>query len=148
MDRGLDSGPIVAQGRLELADGMRESELELHAAVLGAELLVGAIRDLAGGRARPVTQDEALATTYPLPAADDFTITPDRPARWAFNFVRGTAGRGIPHRLVVGDRQWLVRAARGYDPDATLGAPYGEDGATVRVQCAPGILTVTASALA
>ena len=89
-----------------------------------------------------MAQDEALATTYPLPTTDDFIITPDRPARWAFNFLRGTAGRGIPHRLVVGDRQWLVRAAQSYDPDAALGVPCSQEGATVRVQCSPGVLTV------
>jgi methionyl-tRNA formyltransferase len=142
MDTGLDSGPIVAQGRFDLSDGMRESELELRAAALGAELLVGAIRDHARGIARPMPQEAALATTYPLPAMADFVITPDRPARWAFNFLRGTAGRGVPHRLVVGDRQWLVRAAQGYDPDANLGAAVSTEGATLRVQCTPGVLAV------
>lgn len=143
MDRGLDSGPIVLQERFPLADGTTSQELELRAASLGATLLTRAAQAVLDGTARPQPQDDADATTYPAPTEADYLITPDRPARWAFNFLRGTAGQGYPHRLVVGDRTWLVRAARGYDPDATLPAPYVESGDQLQVNCSPGVLNVT-----
>jgi methionyl-tRNA formyltransferase len=143
MDRGLDSGPIVLQERFPLADGTTAQELELRAASVGAGVLVRATRALLDGTAQPRPQDEVAATAYPAPTEADYSITPDRPARWAFNFLRGTAGLGYPHRLVVGERTWLVRAARGYDPDGILSAPYIEDGDEVRVRCAPGVLAVT-----
>jgi methionyl-tRNA formyltransferase len=143
MDRGLDSGPILLQERFALADGTTGPELELRAASVGAGLLARAVRTALDGEAEPRTQEEADATAYPMPTEADFVVTPDRPARWAFNFLRGTAGRGYPHRLVVGERAWLVRAARGYDPEGTLPAPFVESGGEVRVRCAPGVLTVT-----
>jgi methionyl-tRNA formyltransferase len=142
MDGGLDSGPIVAQEGFELADGTTGDELELRCAALGGEVLVAAARGLADGTLRPRPQDEARATTYPWPCADDFVITPDRPARWAFNFIRGTAGWGYPHRLVTPAGSLTVRAALAYDPAARLGAPLVREGDEVRVQCAPGVLTV------
>lgn len=142
MDRGLDSGPIVAQGRVALTDGMSASELELHAAALGAELLITAIGALATGTADIVPQDEATATTYPLPAASDFLIQPDQPARWVFNCLRGLTGQGPPATLVIGVRRWSVRAALSYDPAGTLPQPYLEDDATLRVRCATGVVTV------
>jgi methionyl-tRNA formyltransferase len=143
MDRGLDSGPIVLQERFALPDGTTGPELELRAASLGAGLLARAVGAILAGEADPRPQDDADATTYPMPVEDDFVVTPDRPARWAFNFLRGTAGRGFAHRLVIGDDSWLVRAARGYDPAATLPTPYVESGDELRVRCAPGVLAVT-----
>lgn len=142
MDRGLDSGPIVAQGRVPLSDGMSANELELHSAALGRELLVAAIGALVAGTAEIVPQDEAVATTYPLPTASDFLIQPDQPARWVFNCLRGLTGQGPPATLVIGARRWPVRAALSYDPAGTLSQPYLEDGATLRVRCATGVLTV------
>jgi methionyl-tRNA formyltransferase len=143
MDRGLDSGPIVLQERFPLTDGTTAQELELRAASLGATLLARAVQAILDGTARPQPQDHADATTYPSPTETDFVVTPDRPARWAFNFLRGTAGQGYPHRLVVSDRTWLVRAARGYDPDATLPEPFIETGDELHVRCSPGALFVT-----
>lgn len=142
MDAGLDSGPIVAQAGFDLSDGMTTAELELRCAARGAELLVAAARDLAAGTAIPAPQDEARATAYSWPAASDFAVTPDRPARWAFNFIRGTAGWDHPHLLALDSARVVVRAARGYDPDARLNAPFVRDRDALRVQCSPGVLTV------
>ncbi len=148
MDGGLDSGPIVAQEGFELSDGLTASELELRCAALGGELLVEAVRGLAGGMVAPVPQDEARASVYGFPTPGDFVVTPDRPARWAFNFIRGTAGWGRPHVLDLGgdrgDRgaRAAVAAARAYDPGAILGAPFLREGDELRAQCSPGVLTV------
>ncbi len=154
MARELDAGPIVTQGRLELSDGMRESELELRVAALGAELLVRAIRALADGTARPLPQDERQATAYPLPGPADFVVTPERSARWAFNFLRGIAGRGRPLRVVVAGRAWRVRAALGYEPTRRLAVPFVEEsagdgaggGSTLLVRCEPGVLRLSGDA--
>ena len=147
MDGGLDSGPIVAQESMSLNDGMRGDELALQLAARGAALLVEAVAALAGRGVASRPQDEALATTYPAPGAADFTFGPDAPARWLFNFVRGTAGAGWPHILVVGARRWQILAVRGYDPAATLPTAVAEEGEILRVRCAPGILIALARPL-
>ena len=148
MDGGLDSGPIVAQGRVPLPDGIGGDELTLQLAARGATLLTEAVAARADGCAAPRPQDEALATTFPAPVAADLAFGPDAPARWAFNFVRGTAGAGWPHTLVLGARRWQILAARGYDPDATLPTPFEEAGELLRVRCAPGVFTALARPLA
>lgn len=148
LDEGLDSGPIVARADVALSDGLTGAELELRCAALGAELLGAAVRDLAASAASPTPQDEARATSQPWPRAADFIVTLERPARWAFNFIRGTAGWGHPHLLAVGDERFVVHAARGYDPAARLDAPIARDGDLLRVQCAPGVLTVAVATAA
>lgn len=147
MDGGLDSGPIVRQGRVPLTDGLRGDELELRLAARGATLLAEAVAAVATGTAQPRPQDEARATSFPLPMVTDFTITPAGSARWAFNFLRGTAGAGVPHILVVGARRWQVLMARGYEPTASLAAPFCEEGERLRVRCTSGVLEVIARPL-
>jgi methionyl-tRNA formyltransferase len=147
MDGGLDSGPIVAQDRVGLVDGLGGGELELQLAARGAALLTEAVAALAAGRVIPREQDEALATSFPVPVAADYSFGPDAPARWLFNFVRGTAGGRWPHVLVIGDRHWRILAARAYDPAATLPSAFEEDGETLRVRCVPGVFTALAHSL-
>ncbi len=147
MDHGLDSGPLILQERFPMPDGMTGQELELRSAALGAGLLARAVAMVLDGTARAQPQDEAAASTYPPPSAADYAVTPDRPARWAFNFLRGTAGGGYPHRLRIGEHSWLIRAAQGYDPEGKLPAPFIERGDTLQIRCTPGVLTVTTHAV-
>jgi phosphoribosylglycinamide formyltransferase-1 len=53
VDEGVDSGPIIAQRAVEVGSGDDEHALaeRMHAAEHG--LLVGVLRDIAGGRVRP-----------------------------------------------------------------------------------------------
>src|SRR3954471_21068167 len=53
VDEGVDSGPIIAQRAVEIVDGDDEQALaeRMHAAEHA--LLVGVLRDIAGGRVRP-----------------------------------------------------------------------------------------------
>lgn len=143
MDDGLDSGPIVAQDRVALTDGMTEGELTLQLAARGATLLGEVIDALATGTAHPQPQDDTLATTFPLPTADNFTLAPDGSARWLFNCLRGIGGRGVPTLLAAAERRWRVRAALGYEPETELPEPYRLAGTTLRVRCAPGVLIAT-----
>ncbi|HLJ80583.1 MAG TPA: methionyl-tRNA formyltransferase, partial [Ktedonobacterales bacterium] len=101
MDEGLDSGPIVAQRTIPVAEGISKSELEHICAAVGGELLVEALRGLAEGRLTPQPQDARLATTYPWPSADDYVIMSDRPARWAYAFARGVATQEHLIRIVT-----------------------------------------------
>lgn len=146
----LDAGPIVAREGFAVADGTTGGDLELRAAALGAELMARAVRGLADGTLTPRAQDEAAATAYPWPRAGDFVIPTDRSARWAYNFIRGTAGWGHPHVVVADGRPYRVRAARAYEPTEDPGAPVVDAGDVggarlLRVRCSPGVLTIEAT---
>jgi methionyl-tRNA formyltransferase len=64
MDAGLDTGPIVAQGRVDLAGTETTPELEERLALVGGELLAASVDPwLRGGLpARPQPQDGATMT--------------------------------------------------------------------------------------
>lgn len=139
----LDAGPIVIQEALLLPDGLTTAELEPRLAALAAALVPRAIAGLIDGSLQPQPQDEARTTAHSWPAADDFTIATDRPARWAFNAIRGATGWGAPIRLIVAGATHVVTGAVGYEPDATLPHPAEWANGILRVRCEPGVLAVT-----
>jgi methionyl-tRNA formyltransferase len=62
MDAGLDTGPMLSLHRLAIADDDDAQSLHDRLAALGAEAIVGALADLAAGRARLLPQPDAGAT--------------------------------------------------------------------------------------
>jgi methionyl-tRNA formyltransferase len=147
MDIGLDSGPILAQQRVEVPVGIGEPALERELATRGAELLVHVVHQLAAGTARPAPQDERFATRFPWPSEADFVITPAWSARRAFGFSAGVAGRARPVLLEAGGRSFAVREPLGYDEAARLDSLWHLDGDVLALRCTPGVLRARVSIL-
>jgi methionyl-tRNA formyltransferase len=141
MDATLDAGPIVAQQRLAVPEGITEAVLERTCAELGGALLVRALRGLADGTLTPTPQDASRALSYPLPGPDDCTITRDWPARVAYTFAAGIVGRERPAYIIAGRTTFRVIAPLGYDQDATLDVPYRLEGNVLTLRCAPGVFS-------
>jgi len=140
MDEGFDTGPILAQERVEVPAGASEAQLERALATLGGALLTRAVAALASGTAHPTPQDDTAATYYPLPTPDDYTIHADWPAMRAFRFARGMAGRGQPIIIVAPGARFRLLAPLGYDETAAQDAPWRLDGDdTLTLRCTPGI---------
>jgi methionyl-tRNA formyltransferase len=144
MDEGLDTGPILRQERFPLADGITEGELLAQCARAGAEVLVKSVLDLAEGHAAPLPQDPARATTYSWPTAEDYVITPERPARWAYNFCRGVMGRGEPVTARVDDTVFRILEPLAFQPDQRLDTGWSYEDNMLSLQCAPGVFTAQA----
>ncbi|HEV8192170.1 MAG TPA: methionyl-tRNA formyltransferase [Ktedonobacterales bacterium] len=140
MDEGLDSGPIVLQERVPIPDGVSESELEQHLARRGGTLLVPAVRGLAGGLLNSIPQDATRATSYSFPRPEDFTVTPERSARWAYNFICGVGRRAEPMRIAVADEMFHVVAALDFDEQVALDCPWRLEDDELWLQCWPGVL--------
>lgn len=145
MTGAVDAGPIVLQEALVLPDGLTSAELEPRLAALAADLLPRAITGLVSGALEPRPQDERRATAHAWPAGDDFVITTNRPARWAFNVIRGCGGWGAPLLLRTAGRTFLVTSAVGYEAHDSI--PHGTEYAdgVLQAQCTPGVVTVTAT---
>jgi methionyl-tRNA formyltransferase len=140
MDDGLDTGPILAQRQIAVSDGITEAALERRCATLGGELLVSAVEALARGAARPVPQDEGAATIYPWPDAADFAITPEWPARRAYNFACGLLARQQPITIVTPGATFRLVAPLTYTSDpAAFDAPFHLDGDILHLRCSTGV---------
>lgn len=148
MDAGFDTGPILAQERVDVPAGVGEAQLERALATLGGALLARTVDMLASGTAHPTPQDESAATYYPLPAPDDYTIHADWPAVRAYRFARGMAGRGEPIAIVAPSARFRLLAPLGYDEAAAQDTPWRLDGdGILSLRCAPGIFRARAMRL-
>lgn len=140
MDEGFDTGPFVLRETIPLPDDMSAAMLDLVCARRGGVLLAQALAGLDAGTIQPQPQDAAHASYQSWPTENDYIITPAWSARRAYRFIHGIGGRGEPIRFIAEDAVFVVRAALGYDADATLDAPWRLDGDIFTVQCAPGML--------
>jgi methionyl-tRNA formyltransferase len=142
LDNGADSGPIVLQEPVRLPDGISYDQAERRCSTEGARLLVDAVWRLAAGQAGPRAQEQSQATQAPSPRDDDFVVTPNWPARRAFNFIRGLAGWEQPICVQLGEMRLPVREAISWDETALpLDSTVSIDG-RLALRYSPGTLTV------
>ena len=137
MDEGLDTGPIVAQERIDVPDGIRYDELETQCAALGGKLLARAVSERFQGMAALIPQDESQSSYLPMPSEKEFIVpVAEWDARRVYNFVRGLAGRGVPVKLLVMDDLVTVSDAISYSHE-----PMRFDTGSV-VRCRDGSVSV------
>jgi methionyl-tRNA formyltransferase len=145
MDEDFDSGPILLQERMAVPEGIRLPDFERDLAERGGRLLVNAIDGLIAGEVGPTQQDDRLATTAPAPTAEDYVVPTDRPARWAYNFVRAVAPLGGPLVLdVVATGECIrLRDAISYASDGRQERPVEWSDEALSVRFTPGVVRFT-----
>jgi methionyl-tRNA formyltransferase len=139
MDSSFDTGPILLQEQMQVPDGISEPALEERLALQGGDLLVRSLVGLFTQSIVPVPQDSQHSTSFSFPAGDDFIITPERPARWAYNFVRGLCARPVPILIQVEGQRFRLLRAVDFDQDGLLEAPWQLDGDLLSLACRPGV---------
>lgn len=139
MDSGLDTGPILLQERMRVPDGITEPALEERLAIQGGELLVRSLAGLSTQSIVPIPQDSQQATSFSFPVSDDFVITPERSARWAYNFACGLRSRPVPILIQVEGQRYRLLEAVDFDPDGILEPRWRLDGDLLSLACRPGV---------
>jgi methionyl-tRNA formyltransferase len=113
MDAGLDTGPILLQREIGIAEDDSAGTLEAKLAGVGAELLVETLSRWERGELTPTPQDDARATLAPRIKKEDALVDWSRPASEIHCRVR--AFDPWPVAFVVLDtgalRIWKARVA-------------------------------------
>jgi methionyl-tRNA formyltransferase len=130
----FDAGPILAREGFTYRDGTTEPELEHDAAQVGAGLLLRALDHLEAGTAEWEVQEESLATYAPWPEPEDYVIDTLRPARAAYNFLHGVAGRGEALFIRDGSTLWRVIDVLGYQLDEPESRALAPDAFAIRFE--------------
>lgn len=88
IDAGLDTGPIL--GQIEVPIGADETSPQLleRMRILGASMMLDALRKLEGGMLTPKPQDDALATFAPPLKKEEGRIDWAQPASVTYNRIR------------------------------------------------------------
>mgnify|MGYP001216539584 CR=1 FL=1 len=146
IERGLDSGPLVASAGVEIGTEETAGELEERLAVLGAELLGRQLPLLAAGEAASEPQDESHATLAPKISKADGLIDWGQPATavhdrvramnpWplAYSFLSPAQGKPARVRVLRSRAVEPEAEARGLPPGTVCGVE--SDGFTVSCSC-------------
>jgi methionyl-tRNA formyltransferase len=105
MDEGLDTGPIVSQGKITVPDGITYRQLEAECAELGGKLLARSLWQLYHATATCTPQDETKSSYLPMPVEKDYVVVAaEWEARRVYNFIRGVAYSGQPVTLIAGEK--------------------------------------------
>ncbi len=89
IDAGMDTGEILLQRELAIAESETAPEVAARLAELGAPLVVETLRGLASHTVLPRAQDNSAATYAPILKKEDGRIHWNLPARQIFNRMRG-----------------------------------------------------------
>ncbi|MGI5989517.1 MAG: methionyl-tRNA formyltransferase [Lachnospiraceae bacterium] len=89
MDAGVDTGDILMQEKVKLADDETGGSLFDRLAPVGARLLIRTIHGLQDGTVKPVPQNAAEATTVKMIRKSDGEIDFSRPAAEIERHIRG-----------------------------------------------------------
>ena len=139
LDAGLDTGDIAAQIAISLPDGISEADAEQHLTLSGVVLLRGVLERLAEGISERRPQPPG-GSYFGFPDESDFALSTDRPARQAYNFMRGTAARGVPYPVDIAGRTELLTIADDYKSDLELDRLSVRHGRHILIRFNPGIL--------
>lgn len=88
MELGLDSGPILLQRALRIADADNAGTLHDELADMGAETLLDALSRLPKGRLMQLTQDESRVTYAPKLSKEEGLVDWNQPAEKLHNHIR------------------------------------------------------------
>ena len=89
LDEGMDTGDILLQSETEIGENETAGELHDRLAVIGADLLVEALRSAENGELKPVKQDDALSCHAPMLNKTLSVIDWTKTAQQVHDLVRG-----------------------------------------------------------
>ncbi|MFL6465691.1 MAG: methionyl-tRNA formyltransferase [Bryobacteraceae bacterium] len=89
IDAGLDTGDMLLKASAEIHPDETAPELSKRLATLGADLLIGAIKQIEEGRVRREKQDHSQATLAPILKKEDGRIDWSRTAQQIYDRLRG-----------------------------------------------------------
>jgi methionyl-tRNA formyltransferase len=136
VDRGADTGSLIAQQAVSFADGIDTAQAETLTARAGAALVADWIVE---GRTVGPAQPSQGASVQTAPDEAARVIPASWPVKRAFNFIRGAAAWG-PFEVQTAAGRVPVHEAIAMDEAASLGTSHRASGGDVLVQFSPGVL--------
>jgi methionyl-tRNA formyltransferase len=145
LDKGMDTGPLLRVAEVPIEPDEGAGELLARLAVIGAPVLVDALRDLVAG-VEPTPQPEDGATLAPKITPDDVVIDFTATSRQVADLARSADPAPGAHTTWRGERLKIFRAVpvEGAATDAVAGTivEVHKDGALVA--CGDGLVRLTA----
>lgn len=144
MDAGLDTGPVLLEKKVDIADDDTTATLGVKLSTIGARLLAETMDGLLEGKLEPRPQDDNKATNAPVLKKEDGRIDWNSGSVEIENLIRGM--HPWPGAFTQWKGQLKIHSARaeaggvtGVNPGTVIDA----SGATIDVACGRGVLRIT-----
>ena len=138
----FDAGDIVKQNKVMLDDGLSYLQINRMLAEKGADLMLLLLSELAADSLVMAAQNTELASYYPYPDKQDFSIELTWTAQHAYNFMRATQAFGFGYDCYIGVHHYLLDIAVDYDNNDSR--PEAEvEAKTLYIPCKDGVLVAT-----
>lgn len=141
MEEGLDTGPMLAQRETRIRPEDNAASLHDRLSVMGAELLLAWLPDIAAGRIVPEPQDPALVTYAAKLERVEAEIDWTRPASSICCKVRAFNPWPVAHSYHDGVRIRVLSADQ-VAGEAAPGRVMGADAGGITVACGDGALRI------
>lgn len=142
MDSGLDTGPIIAQSEVPIAEEDDSATLHDTLGQVGADLLVATLPKYISGALKLVDQDDSAATYAPKLSKTEGRIDWQRPASEIRNQVRAFNPWPVAFAFHCGERIRILSAQISMDSTDNLAVGsicrVGKKG--IEVACGEGVL--------
>jgi len=151
MDRGLDTGAILAQRRIAIGQGADAGALQQSLAALGAQLLLETLDGIEAGRVHAVPQSAQGASYASKIDKHEARVDWRRSAEQIARQVRAFNPWPVAETLFRGQRLRIWEAHAAPSPATGGSAPgtvLGLAGEALQVLCGEGVLVVTKLQLA
>ncbi len=109
MDEGMDTGPVLLQGEIEIRESDTTGTLYLKLSEIGADLLISLLNDLEGGNVTPHAQTGEVSYA-PVLKKTDGLLNWSRSAKDICNFIRGMNPWPGAYSYIEGERIKLLSA--------------------------------------
>lgn len=150
IDRGMDTGDVIFQERIQITDDDFPTTLADRIKLLAGPMMRRALGDLIDGRSLPrIKQDDGAATFAPRLRASDLVIDWNKPAREVWSFIRGTSQPNLGARAHLPELKAIIWRA-GIEQGGTSSAPgtvVRQSDSSFVVACREGALRIPGSAI-
>ena len=144
MERGLDSGDMIASRGIEIDAGWSTGDLHDRLAPLGAELLMENIDLIEDALQNAQSQDEAEVTYAPRLVKQQAQVDWRKSLAQLLREVRAFNPWPVSYSEIDGQNLRLWRAQAGaQDVAGEAGVVVGHDGSGVYVKCGDGVMQIT-----
>jgi methionyl-tRNA formyltransferase len=144
MDRGLDTGAVIASRSLMINSDWNAANLHDALAPMGAELLLESLGNLEQALQQAQTQDESQVSYAPRLTKQQAEIDWNKPLAVLLREIRAFNPWPVSYTFLENEnlRIWTAGAGNGLVPDLP-GRVIEHDGDGLYVSCADGVLQVT-----
>ena len=141
VNASFDSGPIIAQNRLSMPDGIGNRQATEILARVGSDLLDKTLDKIARGEIAELTQNEVESSYMSIPTDSDFKVSTTWTAKRMYNFICATEHWGKTYTCEVAGHDYSLIETLSYRATNSAEEIVSINQDIIHIPCVDGVVT-------